>query len=137
MRTLKTAPNVLVLKRKWAISLKNSRLCFLGWSGNFSGSLSPNISILLAFISTVCPLPNDEINCPSTLIAAPVVIRLRIFSGVLLKSTTICTLLLQLPSFKAINWLLLNVLTQPFTKTVISVCFDFNNSFYCYSCRLM
>ena len=29
----KTAEKVFVLNRKWLISLRNSRLCFLGWIG--------------------------------------------------------------------------------------------------------
>ena len=61
--------------------------------------------------------------------AAPVVMRFNISSGVLLKSTTICKLLLVEPSFKAIKELFLKVRTHPFTIIVCSVGVVFNISF--------
>ncbi|MNY22300.1 hypothetical protein D3C86_1559000 [compost metagenome] len=116
-RTLKTALKVLVRKRRWAISLKNSRLCFLGCSGYFSASLSPSISIDVAFTSTLCPFPTDSTTIPFTAIAAPVVMRFNKASSVLLKSTTIWMFPMQEPSFIAINWLLRKVRTHPITVT--------------------
>ena len=113
--TRKIAPKVLVLKRRWAISLKNSRLCFLGCNGNFSASLSPNISMVAAFNSTFWPLPKDAITSPVTLMQAPVVKRFKIVSSNSPSEATTCRLLLVLPSFSAINWLLRKVRTHPIT----------------------
>ncbi|MCY1524035.1 hypothetical protein D9M68_589520 [compost metagenome] len=116
-RTLNTALKVLVRKRRWAISLKNSRLCFLGCNGYCSALLSPKMSMVEALRSTFCPFPKDSTNVPVTASAAPVVIRFKRFSGIRLKSTTTCRLPMHEPSFKAINWLLRNVRTQPITVT--------------------
>ena len=112
-----TDPNVLVLKRKCAFSLKNSKECFLGCKGYFSASLSPKTSIAVAFTSTVCPLPWLSTTTPFTFKEAPVVMRFNIASSNSPKLATTCTLLLVLPSFNAMNWLFRKVRTHPMTTT--------------------
>ena len=51
---LKIAPKVCVLKRKCAISLKNSKECFLGCKGYVSASQAPKI--VISFTLHFCSL---------------------------------------------------------------------------------
>src|SRR5690606_35202121 len=129
LRILKMALKVPVRKRRCAISRKNSKLCFFGCNGYFSGSESPRIVSSLTLISTRCPFPRDSTSCPFTCTAAPVVIRFNKASSVFSKSTTACILLIDEPSLIAINWLFRKVLTQPFTITSLPNSSVFNNSF--------
>ena len=68
------APNVFVLGLKCPISRKNSKLCFFGCNGNFSGSASPNTVTDSTCTSLLCPAPCDSTNLPVIEREAPVVI---------------------------------------------------------------
>ena len=73
------------------------------WSGYLIGSHSPSTSIPEACISTAWPLPSDSTSLPSTAMQAPVVTFWSRSSGKAVLSTTTCMLLMQEPSFNAMN----------------------------------
>jgi len=65
---------VFVLNLKCDFSLKKSSECLFGWSGYFSTSDSPIISIDSAKTSTLCLFPLEVVKIPFIEIAAPVFI---------------------------------------------------------------
>ena len=75
--------------------------------------------------------PIDSVSSPFTLIHAPVVMSFNISSSKFDKSTTICTLFIVEPSFRAIKFTCLlprRVRTQPFTLTIAPKSRRFNRS---------
>ena len=119
-RILSTAPKVFVRRRICATVRRYSREVSFFWSGNLIGSHSPSTSMLLAWISTACPLPTDSTRVPETLMLAPVVILASSESSNLDVSATTWILLTVDPSLRAMNLICLLplfVLTQPLART--------------------
>ena len=100
---LNTDENVLVLNRKCAFSLKNSKLCFFGCNGYLSASALPRINILLARTSTACLLPYEVFNNPLTDKQDPVVICFITSSLIDSLSQTTCRFSIVDPSLREIK----------------------------------
>ena len=118
-----TAPKVLVRKRRWAMSRRNSNECFLGCSGYSSGLAGPNRPISFTESSTAWPLPIEATRTPLAHNEAPACMRASFSSGMTFRSMTSCRLLMVEPSLRAMKatFLLPRLLrTQPITVISLS-----------------